>query len=57
MEDFISLSEIEMMCTKGGVEETTNGFDDYVMPPYGVVIADYGIVIADYGILPPAPPY
>jgi hypothetical protein len=59
MEDFISLSEIEMMCTKGGLEEARSTYEvaapygitnDYFLPPYGVITPDYGIVIVD-------PPY
>jgi hypothetical protein len=61
MEDFISVSEIEMMCAKGGLVDSTY----QTVAPYGVeprwnYVAEppYGmeqpfVVMAPYGVNPP----
>jgi hypothetical protein len=56
MEDFISVSEIEMACTRGGYVDEKSKFE-YVVP-YGIVEPPYGIeppyvVMPPYGVDPP----
>jgi hypothetical protein len=58
MEDFISVSEIEMMCARGGFVDEKNTYELTV--PYGVIQPQppYGIdppyvVLPPYGVDPP----
>jgi hypothetical protein len=50
MEDFISVSEIEMMHAKGGFVDEKNMYE--VTVPYGVIYPPYG-VMPPYGVNPP----
>ena len=53
MEDFISVSEIEMMRVKGGLTDDKSMYQTLV--PYGVVKPPYGVDLPY--IYQPQPPY